>query len=347
MKLAIGFITYNQSTFKYLSFFLSSLLNSINQAKKNFPNLELNILVVDNSNNNYKDNYNFLINFLKDDCANKIWNLNENLGFSKAYNLMINFSIKNNDDIFLMLNPDVLVDVYFIEELLKSYQKNPEISVFAPKILYWNFSENKKTDIIDSYGIGISKSHYFFDIGQGENSNNFLSSKKEIFGFTGAGALLNLKQLIKVAYNNKGYLEFFDELMFMYKEDVDLSYRLQLKGLKIIFIPSALMYHDRTLSKNKFIKYFFSFNKNVSRSHSFLNQLMILYKINKILPFFSFKIRIFTKFRLLFLYIYGLFFEKKQIKKIKKTKPKISEKGLYSLENIENIRKIEEFICGY
>jgi GT2 family glycosyltransferase len=43
----------------------------------------------------------------------------------------------------------------------------------------------------------------------------------------------------------------FDENFFMYKEDIDLSYRMRWQNLKMDFLPDVLGYHHRTVSKSK------------------------------------------------------------------------------------------------
>lgn len=342
MKISIGFITYNQSTFKYLKSFLPSLGESVEEAKKYLTDLEFSFLIVDNSNHDYSNNYDYLLDHFKTQNNYKIFRSENNLGFAKAYNRMINWSIKEGDDLFLMLNPDVILDINFIKEIIFALNERPEAAALAPKILCWDFRNNKKTNIIDSYGLGLNKSHYFFDINQGqEDLIGRNEEPREVFGFTGAGALLNLKELVKVAYNGE-YLEFFDELMFMYKEDVDLSYRLQIFGAKIFFIPRAIMYHDRTLSKNKYLNLLSFKNRDISRSRSFLNQLIILYKIRKI-PF-SAKVKFLTLIRFAKIFLYGLIFEKKQLQKFKEIRPEIEEKHKFSPINAEKIKKIEEFM---
>jgi GT2 family glycosyltransferase len=345
MKLSIAFVTYNNVSLKYLPFFLPSLLEIISQVKNSYSDLEISILIVDNSDSIFVGNFNFLSNFFSDKKINyKIWRSSSNLGFAKAYNLMLNWSLQAGDNLFLVINPDVIFDTLFLEKLISAYNSDRTVAVWAPKILYWNFNKNEKTDIIDSYGIGLNKFHHFFDLGQGKKQSEYLSfhNNREVFGFTGAGALFNLFEVVKIAKPTGDYLEFFDELMFMYKEDIDLSYRLQLAEKKIVFIPEAIMYHDRTLAKRTIFKQIFSDKKEISRSRSFLNQLIILYKIRKI-PF-SLSVRFSTNVRLVFLYIYGFIFEKQSLKNFEKLRFQIKEKNGNFSENREIIGKIETFM---
>ncbi len=341
MKISIGFITYKDSSFKYLPIFSQSLLESLKRARELHSDLEFSVLAFDNSDDASKDNYDYLCDFLnKSDLDGKIWDSKENIGFSKAYNIMINHALGNGADLFLMLNPDTLLEPSFIEEMISAHRRDPGVGVWAPKILYWDFPENKKSDIIDSYGTGLSRSHRFFDRGQGKKASSFSDESKEVFGFTGAAALLNLKLLKRAAYE-KDSLMFFDELMFMYKEDIDLSYRLQLLGIRIVFNPKAVAYHHRSLSSFK--SEFSFFKKRKSRSYSFLNQLIILHKIRKLK--FSFKTKMAIFFRFLMLSFYGSLFHREQLLEFSRIKKDINS-DIFSFENA-NSSRIEGFIKNY
>jgi len=76
--------------------------------------------------------------------------------------------------------------------------------------------------------------------------------------------------------------EYFDELMFMYKEDCDLAYRMHLLGLKTKCVPKSIMYHDRSAhveGQNIFKRLLNRRQKSPRvRSWSFLNQKIIFLK---------------------------------------------------------------------
>ncbi len=343
MKLCIGFITYEQSSFKYLNIFLRSLLLASKKAKSAYQNLEIVFLAFDNSELSNDNNILFSQFFSDNNCDYKKWINSQNIGFSKAYNIMINWSLSQGADLFLMLNPDVLLLEDCIEKLINTSIKKKSYAVWSPRIMYWDFDNNKKSDIIDSYGLGISPAHRFFDKGQGKKESEY-NIEEEIFGFTGAGALLNLKNLVKVAYNKKDGLEFFDEMMFMYKEDVDLSYRLQLSGQRIALVSDALIYHHRSLSDNKMkrLKNIFLFKKNISESRSFLNHLIILFKIRK-LPF-SWRVKFYSYLRLIFLLFYALILERVYFFEFLKLRNKIDEKANNLSYNNKEISFLEKLM---
>jgi GT2 family glycosyltransferase len=265
-KLIIGFITYGKVTAKYLPYFLPSLKN---QTYNDFK-----ILAVDNTDDGDRNNIDYIQNNYPEILIEAS---GENLGFSAAYNRMINKAIDLQARYFFAINLDLFLESDAIEKLISSLEKNESLGSVSPKILRWNFSDNKKTNIIDSLGIKLLPGLRFMDIGQGEIDNN-QNSNQEILGPSGAAAMYRISAFKKVANNG----QYFDELMFMYKEDCDLAYRLKLAGFKSRCVNEAIAYHDRTVSaKGSGNLDVFLNRKNKSRQAkkwSFLNQQLIFWK---------------------------------------------------------------------
>lgn len=314
-KVTIGFITYEKNTAKYLPYFLKSI---ITQSFTNF-----NILAIDNSNNKENDNSKYIKKNYPQ--INLRWN-SKNIGFSSAYNKMINAAIKNKSEYFLAINPDMILDTDMLKRMVQTIESNKKIGAVSPKILRWDFDNKNKTKIIDSYGLSISKDFCFHDIGQGEKDFKFTDNEK-IFGFTGAAVLFRIKALHDIKFKE----EYFDELMFMYKEDCDLSVRLYLKKWDIIFEPKAISYHDRTTSNDRngdIGKILNRRNKNKQiKKWSFLNHWIILlkYKNNSNLPVNKIKIFIYKLKSLAFITIFEPYLLKEFIT-LFKIKNKIKEK---------------------
>jgi GT2 family glycosyltransferase len=332
MKLNIGFLTYNSSSLKYLPFFLESLKEAVSFLNNKRNDIDIKITALDNSvdftgNYEYLNTYN-LANF-------EVIKSEGNIGFAKGFNLMINRAVKESADFFLVINPDIVLDSESLYEMLSFLSKKEDASSVSPVILKWDFERNAKTKIVDSLGIGINSYHKFFDIGQGDSLDTFNNLPYEIFGPSGACALFKIEALKDVSYN----LEFFDELMFMYKEDIDLSYRLQLSSFKSYLVDKAFVYHDRSLSsKNSLIKHILGIKRDKSRSRSFINQLILTYKFKDI--DFPIDIKIKSSIRRSVMFFYGFFFELKSLyffflirKKVreKKKKVKISDLGKFNI----------------
>ena len=239
MKLAIAFLLYKDSSYKYLEKFVLSL----KRATKFLENSEAVIIIGDNSGSDDR-NKNF---FSKINKINSIdidyLDFGVNLGFAKAYNLIIKKANSLDCQYFLMLNPDLQVNENAIINLLDYVKKNKTSKVIAPKILVWDFYQNLVLDKIDSCGIALKPGLIFKDIGQGKSLSEKIDISR-IIGPSGAVAFFKLSVLEEIKENN----QYFDEKFFMYKEDCDLAFRLYLNNIKVDFLDKSLFYHDRSVS---------------------------------------------------------------------------------------------------
>ncbi|RLC39155.1 hypothetical protein DRH27_00445 [Candidatus Falkowbacteria bacterium] len=241
MKLVIGFITYGDLTAKYLPYFLESL------KKQSFKDFK--IIAVDNTESAENPNKKYITGKYPEFSLK--W-MGGNLGFAKANNIIINLGRKHNPEYILLLNPDMILQTDAAEKLVRILDNNRELGSVCPKILQWDFTGNKKTKIIDSCGIKETGALRFVDIGQGEEDLGQYD-KAKILGPSGAAAMYRVSAIKKASFipspcqgEGQGEVQYFDELMFMYKEDCDLAYRLKLAGYKSKLVSDAIVYHDRT-----------------------------------------------------------------------------------------------------
>lgn len=127
-----------------------------------------------------------------------------------------------------LLNNDAEPDGRWLEELVMAMDNDPQVGICASKLIVYG------SDIIDSAGDGFSTSLKGFKRGEGEKA--FLYNKGEyIFGAC-AGAALYRRRLIEE-------VGFLDEEFFLIHEDTDLNFRAQLHGWKVLYVPTALVYH--------------------------------------------------------------------------------------------------------
>lgn len=148
--------------------------------------------------------------------------LHENQGFSKA----VNIGIKNArfDKVFI-LNNDTTVIPNCLKFLVEDLNKKPELCAVVPKVLLPNGK-------IDSVGSFIN------ELGQAFHRREKVAEDKqleEIFLITGAAVLCRKRVFEEVG--------FFEEKFFAYGEDVDWSFRAQLKGCKFFCDHRAIIYH--------------------------------------------------------------------------------------------------------
>lgn len=296
-KLVIGFITYGKLTEKYLPYFLPSLEY---QKFKNFK-----ILVFDNSKNKINDNYKH-IHDRHSKLDLKYHFVGKNIGFAKAYNRMIRKAFSLGAKYFLVINPDVLLDSRAIIRMIDTLDKDKKLGSVSPKIFKWDFSENKKTTAIDSFGIELSPGLRFVDIGQGKIDEGQFD-KTSILGPSGACGMFRVDALKKIKEGEN----YFDEAMFMYKEDCDLVFRLSLAGFKSKLVKRAYVYHDRTVAgKGESVLGVMNARRNKSKQSvkwSFLHQQLIYFKYWNLLDWKNKLVLAYHQFRL---FGYMLLFER-------------------------------------
>ena len=157
----------------------------------------------------------------------------DNRGFSWAFNQ----GVRQTKGAFVVsLNPDVTVRQGFIAEMVRAASQDERIGMVAPKLL-----RADKPTILDSTGLFIDRLRRAYDRGQGEPDRGQYDAQPWVFGACGAAALYRRAVLDDLALDG----EYLDEGFFAYYEDVDLSWRAQLRGWRCIHAPRAVAMHVR------------------------------------------------------------------------------------------------------
>ncbi len=214
----------------------------------------------------------------------------ENLGFAKAHNI----GIKNSKGIYvLVLGQDVLLDKNFVKNVVETIEINEKVGSVQGK-LYKTTKDRWRDgllikDILDTTGLLMFKNRRIVNRGQGEkDKNQYL--RGEIFGVDGAAALYRRRALedtklplLRGRIPKLDEFEYFDEDFFMYKEDVDLAWRLQLYGWKAIYEPKATGYHLRGAGEKAVTNYLKIAKerkkiKSFAKYYSFKNQRLMQIK---------------------------------------------------------------------
>ena len=281
MKLAVGFILYEEATARYLADFLPSL----EEALKCCPSLEAQIYIYDNSALGKEENAQIISAWkhkLEAATVKVMYYRGEgqNLGFSRAYNILISQAALDQAQCFLIINPDTKLEPLAISHLLAALNSDATLGSVAPKILRWRQADDKSGDTIDSLGIELAPGLRFFDQGQGSPVTE--SSKVNlIIGPSGAAGLFLMSALERVA-EHRDKKQYFDERFFMYKEDCDLVYRLSLAGYGSRLVPEAVVFHDRSAASSGWsLAAILRGRRHKSRSvrtWSFVNQHLIYLK---------------------------------------------------------------------
>jgi GT2 family glycosyltransferase len=157
-----------------------------------------------------------------------------NTGFAKAVNAGIELAIsKHNTPYILLLNNDIELAPEFLSKAIDTFNTNPKADIIAVKMMnYYN------RDIIDDAGNFLTKKGgTAYPRGNGQKDDGRFDKPEYIFGAC-AGAAFYKKEVFK-------NIELFDEKFFAYLEDIDLSFRAQLAGLKCFYQPELVCYHKR------------------------------------------------------------------------------------------------------
>ncbi|EKF86354.1 glycosyltransferase family 2 protein [Methanobacterium formicicum] len=149
----------------------------------------------------------------------------KNTGYGAANN--IGAKLASNEHL-IILNPDTMLDQDSIDHLLKPLAENPNI-ITIPKVLIYN------GEMINTCG---NKQHFTgmaFTRGANEKPED-RNSPRFVNGLSGVCFTISKENFMKLGG--------FDENIFLYMEDSEFSWRVNAAGLKIFYVPEAVIYHD-------------------------------------------------------------------------------------------------------
>lgn len=152
-----------------------------------------------------------------------------NLGFAGGVNPGIKRAIELDAPYVAPFNDDAIADKHWLRHLVTFLDENPKVGAACPKVL----TSDKKR--LDSTGDYYTTWGLPYPRGRREYAVNAYDTETNIFAASGAASLYRVKSLKQIGA--------FDEDFFAYYEDVDLSFRLQLAGWKVAFVPNSKVYH--------------------------------------------------------------------------------------------------------
>ena len=160
--------------------------------------------------------------------------LDKNLGFAGGNNIAIEYSIKNNYEFILLLNNDTIVEPDFLAQLVDCLKNNCKLQAVQP--LIYNNSYPKK--IWSTGGIWNNWIGDSFTIKKNPSQSNYTNRD----WLTGCAMLIRTSVLKDVGA--------FNENLFAYYEDVDLSFRINKRGNTLAVVPASIIYHKVSASVN-------------------------------------------------------------------------------------------------
>ncbi len=152
-----------------------------------------------------------------------------NLGFAKGNNTIIWDFV--DTPLVVCLNPDTLPESRWLEKLVQSAKKYPDIDCFGSRLV-----SSEHPEVLDGDGDNYHVSGLAWRYAHGfKRSLMKPVGSREIFSPCAAAAMYRTEIFIK--------LNGFDEDFFCYFEDVDLGFRLRLCGHRALQVGTAIVYH--------------------------------------------------------------------------------------------------------
>ncbi len=167
-----------------------------------------------------------------------------NLWYCAGHNVGIRAA---RGDFIQVLNVDVFIQPDFISKMMETMLADETCAAVQGKIWQYRGEDASLPEIIDTVGARVTRSRRNFDKGQGELDTGQYDRVEEIFGADGVAPLYRKKALDDIEIMG----EYFDEDFLIYREIIDLSWRLRLRGWKTLYTPDAVAYHVRGFSPEK------------------------------------------------------------------------------------------------
>lgn len=267
MKLALQLSCYNGG--RYLPYLFASL--------KKQTLRDWTLLVLDNASD--EENKKIIEEAVRSaDLSIQLFRVEENIGFAGAHNFL--FARQPQDvEVVQLLNDDAVLESDFLEKCSAHLEANPGCAAVSGTIFRWNFEEREagdqgKTQIVDSLGLAGDWRGFVKDVGMGKTLplNDVDQKTREVFGVSGCLPMYRVSAVRDVSFDGA----LFDVKFRIYKEDVDLAFRLQAAKYTAARITSAYAYHRRSFGLRTFSRQSLFRTIHEGSYYSYRNHLWIL-----------------------------------------------------------------------
>ena len=198
--------------------FLKVCLDSLRS--QTYTNIE--IIIVDNASSDGSQDY------IKNHYPEvTLMELSENLGFTGACNIGMENA---NGEFVSLLNNDTEVDENWVSEVVTAFIGHPEVGMIASKMLLFDQRNKIHTtgDFFTTDGRAGNRGVWEIDNGQ-------YDTEDYVFSACGGSSVYRKSMLDEIGL--------LDNDFFFLLEDIDLAWRAQLAGYKVLYVPTAIVYH--------------------------------------------------------------------------------------------------------
>ena len=189
------------------------------------------------------------------DC--RLIELDKNWGFAEGYNKALQ---QVQAEYYLLLNSDIEVTHHWLTPLIEFMDSHADVAACQPKLLsIYNKDMFEYAGAcggyLDRYGYPFCRGRLFDTV---EEDNGQYDVRSEILWATGAALMIRSQD-----YWECGGL---DGRFFAHNEEIDLCWRLRIRGRRIFCIPDSYVYHvgGGTLPKSNPMKTFLNFRNNLT-----------------------------------------------------------------------------------
>jgi GT2 family glycosyltransferase len=162
------------------------------------------------------------------------------LGTNKGFAAANNEALRACDDCdwVALLNPDAFPAPSWLRALAEAAERNPGYAAFASQLRLASHE-----DLLDGSGDVYHVSGLTWREGHGSALPPSGESPRDVFSACAAAALYRRDALMDIGG--------FDERYFCYAEDVDVGFRLRLRGHGCLYVPGAVVRHVGSASSGR------------------------------------------------------------------------------------------------
>lgn len=220
MKTAVVILNYK--TRNYLEQFLPGLIASC-------EGLDAGVVVADNASAD--DSVEFMKNRFPEV---PLIVLDKNYGFTGGYNRALELV---EADYFVLINSDIEVPQGWLQPLVEWMDSHPECGACGPKLLSWYQRDTFEYagaagGLVDSFGYPFCRGRIMQKV---EKDQGQYDEPADVLWCS--GACLMVRSSVWKALGG------LDDRFFAHMEEIDLCWRIQLRGWKVTLVPASYVYH--------------------------------------------------------------------------------------------------------
>ena len=242
-KVAIVILNWNGA--KMLQQYLPSVLR--------YSRDEATVIVADNASTDIS--LELLYTHFREDC--RVIELEKNWGFAEGYNKAFS---KVDAEYYLLLNSDIEVTHHWLTPLIEFMDAHDDVAACQPKLLSVSDKDSFEYagacgGFLDRYGYPFCRGRLFETV---ESDKGQYDVTSDVLWATGAALMIRSKD-----YWDAGGL---DGRFFAHNEEIDLCWRLRIRGRRVCCVPDSFVYHvgGGTLPKSNPMKTYLNFRNNLT-----------------------------------------------------------------------------------